>query len=172
MALEIHENFYQFLRLCHVPNNLKYYDRRIGVVDISGTKRYTNSTCTLYSEPTAFEKYNSSYPVTIRVGSGQRTSDTDYYLDSELSNIEKHATSYSTSWYDANHLVTWRLTAAGINNNENQISITEIGLTSTSRDSADAGSYTYLLAYEHLDTPIVVEPGAYFKVDMTINIQM
>lgn len=168
MALEIHENFYQLLRLKYTPNQ-----DYVKVVTINGTTEYTRSTTSFfYNKVGAFESYNSSVYQIIRVGSGNRSTDADYYLGSELSNIQKHATSASASYDDTSKLINWTMTAAGINNNPESISITEIGLTASYRDSSWASSEQSLIAYEHLDTPIVVEPGAYFKVDMTINIQM
>lgn len=166
MALEIHENFYQGLRSLLGNNSSKLQP---SFVKTDGTKfKQTYFSSIIAANNGGFAAYSSdSNKWWMRVGNGERTSDADYNLGSTLSNIGNVSSSVSVSYDDTSKIITAVFVATGKNNNSEQISITEIGLITY----CNSYTNTVLCAYEHLDTPIVVEPGAYFTAQIVIKIQ-
>lgn len=166
MAVEIHENFYQGLRCFMCSNSSKV---NMSFVKLDGTtfnEHYFPSV--LDGNNAGFAGYSSSSNRWwMRVGNGERTSESDYKLGSELSNIGTYSSSLNTSYDDTSKIITANFTAIGKNNNSVQISITEIGIITYCNSYANR----VLCAYEHLESPIVVEPGKYFTAKMIIKIQ-
>lgn len=166
MAIEIHKNFYQGLRTSMCSNSSKV---NLSFVKLDGTtfnEHYFSSVMDGYNA--GFASYASiSNGWWMRVGNGKRTSDADYKLGSELSNIGNYTSSLTPSYNDTSKIITAKFTAIGKNDNSEQISITEIGIITYCNSYAKR----VLCAYEHLESPIVVEPGKYFIAEMTIKIQ-
>lgn len=167
MALEIHENFYQGLRSLLGSNSSLLRPSFVKTDGTTFNEYYFQSI--MNANNGGFADY-SSYTTNrwwTRVGNGERTSDADYNLGSTLSNIGNTASSVTTSYDDTSKIITAVFVTTGKNNNAEQISITEIGLITY----CNSYTKTVLCAYEHLDSPIIVESGAYFTVQMSIKIQ-
>lgn len=164
MAVKIHENFYQGLR-CLMGGNDSFKPSFVGIDGTTFNDYYFIKI--VGSSNGGFSNTTSPNYWTMIVGKGERTSDADYKLGSQLSNIGHVSASAAQTYNDTSKVISMTLVATGKNNNSEQITVTEVGLLGY----ANTMSRKILCAYEHLESPIVVEPGAYFTVLMIIEIQ-
>lgn len=164
MALEIHENLKRLL-LSHLMELNCTFTAINGETISQRMFNYPSSgSFSGIIMPTSLTR-NGYYGIAI--GSGERSNDARYTMGNVISTASNSFSSFTVSVDEDSEIGTWNAVAVGKNTSSENITITEVGLFT----HINGNDSTVLLAYEHLDSPIIVEPDSYFIIKMDIKIQ-